>query len=321
MSNQFTIYQGTIDGTAGSLITVLDAVLVAGQGWTHPIPTAGNIASYKQPAGCGFGFVLNDNGPNVTSTTKEAWATGWETVLGVGAPVGTGTGQFPTPAQLLTSGHVVVRKSVATGAATRVWRAYADDRTVYLFITTGDGTGFGMMALRFGDFFSMVGQSDAFKCMIAGRSLENSATGGSGTDSTDSISSMGVSAANFLGHYAARGFGGSGTSVQLVNGGALGLTAGASVSITPMTGLIIGQNPEDNTYYISPLWVYELATPTVRGRYRGMYHIAHTAATFADGQRIPGSGYLSGKTLEIVKGGPNSGYWAVEVSATLETNV
>ena len=168
---QFTIYNsgdvggpGAIQGVAGDVLRILDACLVNGYaghpaaGWTKPFANAGNIGCYKNasPAnsGNGFGVVINDNGPNVTSTFKEAWATGWESVLGVGAPVGTGTGQFPTPAQLLATGHVVLRKSVSADATNRNWIIFADSLTFYLFILTGDLAG-AYWWLWFGDFFSI----------------------------------------------------------------------------------------------------------------------------------------------------------------------
>ena len=69
---QFTIYSssdagadapGPIAGVAGDLIRVLDKILVTGYtgksaaGWSHPVATSGNIASYKNasPANSGNG--------------------------------------------------------------------------------------------------------------------------------------------------------------------------------------------------------------------------------------------------------------------------
>src|ERR1035437_2380958 len=125
MASQFTVFSssdaagpGLLTGAAGSLLAVLDACLVTSYAghtlaaqWTKPTANAGNIGCYKQGAGAGLSLVINDAGPNGTSTYKEAWAIGWESVAGVGSPVGTGSGQFPIPAQLLTTGHDVWRKS------------------------------------------------------------------------------------------------------------------------------------------------------------------------------------------------------------------
>ena len=139
---------GLITGQAGSLLTILDACLTVGYSghaisplWTKPIANSGNIGCYTQGAGAGLSLLINDNGPNGTSTYKEAWAVGWESIAGIGAPVGTGSGQFPTPAQLLTTGHTVWRKSATADTATRAWQLFADSSTFYLFISTGDTAG------------------------------------------------------------------------------------------------------------------------------------------------------------------------------------
>src|ERR1035437_2201693 len=200
MASQFTIFSssdvagpGLLTGAAGTLLALLDACLVTSYAghtlaaqWTKPTANSGNIGCYKQGAGAGLGLVINDNGPNVTSTYKEAWATGWESVAGVGAPVGTGSGQFPTPAQLLTTGHVVIRKSATADAATRSWQLFADSSTFYLFISTGDTAGVYNVGM-FGDVFSLKGATDGYRCMIHGRAVENNAGGAATADNTDLI--------------------------------------------------------------------------------------------------------------------------------------
>ena len=334
---QFTVYSsgdvsgpGVMFGSAGDLIRVLNAVLVVGYsgkaaaGWTHPVATVGNIASYKNasPAnsGNGFGVVINDNGPHVTSTFKEAWATGWETVLGVGAPVGTGTGQFPTPALLLTSGHVVVRKSAtADGTTPRSWVCYADSLTFYLFIQTGDGASYYSF-FGFGDFFSLTGSSDQYRCHIQGRALENNATGGASTGAGDLIGTQSNTTANAVGSYAPRSWGGGGSCVATSYIGAIGLTAGTTNSYINNVGTNTAPNGPDNAYYIPPIWINELSASALRGRFRGLYHSAHPLATFADGQVISGAADYAGKTLQAVKRGISGGMWFVETSNTLETN-
>jgi len=326
---------GLLVGTAGSLLTLLDACLVNGYtgktaaGWTKtyasapstPVANSGNLGVYRSGSnannGLGFGLVVNDNGYNATSTYKEALATGWEQAASIAAPVGTGVGQFPTTAQgdtTSTKGNVVIRKSadLTTG---RAWRLFADQYTAYLFVTTGDNTGLGMMAFFFGDVFSLQPGIDSFRCMIAGRTAENSALGG-GIEYSDFMSSFGTASA---GHYMARTWAANGTSIAITKTGAMALTGAAAASVA-FAGVMGGANPVDNSWYISPCWITEPGASVVRGRCRGMYHIAHAATAVGDGQLIQGSGYLSGKTIQVVKGGPNSGYWGIEVSATVETN-
>ena len=102
---------GLISGTAGSLLTILDACLVNGYSghiltaqWTKPFVNSGNIGCYKQGAGAGLSLLVNDNGPNATSTYEEAWAIGWESIAGIGAPVARDRDSFPPLPNFLLPG-------------------------------------------------------------------------------------------------------------------------------------------------------------------------------------------------------------------------
>jgi len=336
-ASQFTVYTssdpgngsdqpGLLTGQAGDLIRILDKCLVNGYtgkaaaGWTHPVATSGNIASYKQPTGAGLGFVLNDNGPNVTSTTSEAWATGWETVLGVGASVGSGNGQFPTPAQLLTTGHVVWRKSATANGTGRAWQLFADSTTFYLFIATTDLAG-GYMFAGFGDFFSLKGSTDAYRCMLWGRTTENSAAADTLGGDFDQMASFSVTAGNCLGSWAARSFGGFGTSVSIGRMGDMGKTSTATTSSSiTVVGNVQTPNGPDNSIYMAPLQVWEIPSKLIRGRFRGLYHVCHPVTSFTDGQTFQGSNDFAGKSFQIVSTGRSSGFIAIETSATVETN-
>jgi len=311
---------------AGDLIRVLDKILVTGYtgksaaGWSHPVATSGNIASYKNasPAnsGNGFGLVINENGPNATSTYKEAWATGWETVTGVDSPCGTGTGQFPTPAQLLTSGHVVIRKSTTASSVQRTWICFADSLTFYLFINTGDSWSSGNFVFLFGDLFSFKGSADQYRCMIHGSLTENM------TQSTNSFTVDYMftlsSSSSATGRYMPRAYGGSGSSAAGITTGDIGktnLTSGSG----KLGGIVQTPNGPDNAYYVSPLIMAETASNALRGRYRGLYHPCHPPASFSDGQAISGAGDYGGKAFQVAVGF-SGGVFLVETSDTVETN-
>lgn len=345
MPSQFTIFSssdvsgpGLLSGTAGSLLTILDACLVTGYSghsvspaWTKPFANSGNIGCYKQGAGAGLGLVINDNGPNVTSTYKEAWSIGWESVVGIGAPVGTGSGQFPTPAQLLTTGHVVWRKSATADASGRAWMLAADSSTFYLWVSTGDSAGVYYHS-GFGDVFSLKGASDAYRCFIYGRVLENSAVGLSGpSDWTDSIECHAGTGGNQNnsgvaqpGHFMARTVGGGGTSVTLVKKGDGSAATGSGQTnapyASPLAGVFQTPNSADNSIYLSPISAVESASVIIRGRFRGLYQICHPVASFSDGQTFAGGGDYAGKSFLVVLKSVNGGMWALETSATVETN-
>jgi hypothetical protein len=321
--SQFTKYTssdvsgpGALTGATGILLALLDACLVNGYtgktaaGWTKPFANASSIGCYKQGAGAGLGIVINDAGPNGTSTFKEAWATGWEVVAGVGSPVGTGTGQFPTPAQLGTTGQVVIRKSTTADSTARQWELFADASTFYLFVQTGD-TSTMYYAFGFGDFYSLNSTNDAYRVFISGGSTANSATVTNyGMDITSSLN------AAVVGMYCPRAFGGTGTSVAL---GKHGDTAKANASATLLGG-VATPNGSDASFYLSPVWITESANSNIRGQARGFYHLLHAIAGFTDGQTFNGAGAFAGKTFQVIKESGNLGMFCIETSNTVQTN-
>ena len=326
---------GLLTGQDGALLTILDACLVIGYSghtispaWSKPFANSGGIGCYKQGAGAGLSLLVNDHGPNGTSTYKEAWAVGWESIAGIGAPVGTGSGQFPTPAQQLTTGHVVIRKSSTADTATHYWQMFADSSTAYLFISNGDAVG-QYCIFGYGDVFSLKGASDAYRCMIMGRFTENSAGTGQTVDSTDALNMItigGVLAAPLTnvalaGHYMARTYGGGGSSIVFVKlPDQSKMPSAIALGTWPILGAIQTPNGPDNSLYLAPIQVVEPTTGLVRGRLRGLYQVCHPIASFADGQTFSGGGDYAGKTFQIVAKGYNGGFYAVEISATVETN-
>jgi hypothetical protein len=317
----FTVYKSSdgsapvLTGNAGSLIAVLDGCLVTGYGskaaagWTHPVATASNIGSYLAPSGAKMGLVVNDNAPNGTSLGKEAWATGWESVAGVGSPVGSGSGQFPTAAQLLTSGHVVIRKSSATGAGAITWTLYADARTFYLFALTGD-TATMYYAFGFGEFYSIKSTADTYNGIIMGRNTENVASGA--TEGMDNLSALNAAV---IGNFCPRTAAGTGTSILIGKHG--DATKG---SASTLLGSVEYLNGPDGDVYISPIWVCESASSRIRGRLRGLYQPLHAIANFTDGQTFSGTGDYAGKTFVAIKESANLGVYIIETSNTVDTN-
>jgi hypothetical protein len=334
---QFTIYKSSdtnapfLYGTTGSLITLLDACLVNGYGsqsavgWSKPIAnaTSGTFAGssygcYQQPTGSGITLFINDNGPNVSAAFKEAWAVGWESLGSLSSSVtnscGSGSGQFPIPAQLLTTGHVVIRKSnTSDSSSLRQWVVLDDSSSFYLLIATGDTVnmyyGFG-----FGDIYSFKNTTtDSYRCIIMGRSAENSSAAAS--DGFDICSSGTTLSTVVAGNFMARGYAGAGTSSAIAKHG-----DAVKGSTTLYLGNIPFPNSVDTALYISPVWVVEPSAPTVRGQLRGLYQPLHPIANFTDGQTFSGSLDYSGKTFQVFKTTPNSGMYVFETSNTLSTN-
>ncbi len=271
-------------------------------------------------------LLINDNGPNVTSTFKEAWATGWESVATIAAPVGTGAGQFPLPAQILTTGHVVIRKSATADSTTgRSWLIYADAYTFYLFVHSEAETDYSPFI--FGDVFSMVGKTDAYRCIIIGQSGENSIPSYT-LAYQDQFSTAPANAAFPVGlpaHFMPRGAGGGGQSITICK-----YSSPFCASFNNQyffSGVLATPNGSDNSFYFEPIYIIEPVTAILRGRLRGCYLVCHSATNFSDGQTVQGANDTAGKTFQIIKttngaaGGTTSApMWCLEISPTLEAN-
>jgi hypothetical protein len=327
-TSQFTIYSsldqygpGYLNGLTGSLITVLDACLVNGYtgkpaaGWSKPFANSGSvIGCYKQGSGSRFTLFVNDNGPQVSALGKEAWATGWEYLSSSTAPCGTGSGQFPLPAQLLTNGRVNIRKSSTTTTVLRPWMIFADASTFHLFTFTGDGTYYHYF--HFGDIYSLAGSSDIWRCLIVGRTTDNDGTSNNGQE--DYLQPF-ANSGGIGGHYIARTFGGAGQGS--INVSKIGDSTKACTSTANYisVGSLPCPNGPDNSLYMTPVWVVETSTH-LRGRIRGLYSLLHGAGNFSDGQIIQGGNDYAGKTFRCVKPSIAGGVFVIETSATVETN-
>lgn len=345
--SQFRVYTsidvggpGLLSGTSGNLLTILDAILVNGYtghtaaGWTKPFANSGNLGCYKQNGGAGCTLFVNDNGPNVTSTVKEAWITGWEVLTALTGPVGVGVGQFPFPQQVLTTGHLVVRKSETASATGRSWVCFADATTVYFYAIPGDAASTYDGVLVFGDYYSLYGSSA--RCMIVGQVQENSSATGSASFLTwDAMCAMNSTNGNYVGHYTQRGPHGYGLPMNFYKTGNMGVTVMTSAFST-MCGSIPIPNQADGQLYVSQISLLPFVNPGgsnqtgggVFGRVRGMWQICHAATKFSDGQVLSLGGSNAGKQIRIVKygnsgsgGAPNQeGFFGMEISNTVETN-
>jgi hypothetical protein len=244
--------------------------------------------------------------------------------------VGFGYGQFPLPQQLL-SGNVIWRKSsAANGTQLNPWVLIADASTFYLFVQTGDTSGIYYF-MGFGDFYSLKGATDAWRCMIMGRSTANTSGGANTVDWTDLIACgpFGTTNSNTLNiaqpaHYIARTMGGTGGSLAFTKkgDGTVSFVSAANTSPvgTVLQGTLSCPNGADNSIYLSPIWMVDPTGPSLRGRMRGSYQILHNIANFADGQTFNGVGDFAGKTFMIIQRSLALGGWCIEISNTVDTN-
>lgn len=311
-----TIYRSTdtsapsLTGVAGQLITLLDAILVNGYGsqsaagWTKSF-SGTNTATYRTGAGTQFYLHVNDNAP---VTAKEARIWGSETA----SAVLTGTNLFPTAAQFANG--LFARKSTTADSTARTWIAAADNRTMYLFVLTGDTSGC-YLAWTFGDIVKL--GTDSYNCEIAARVTENSATTTSGVETFSRIE--GALGTASPGHYLPRAYTGvvgainNGIHTDYVKSGqATQMGLGGASAIQYLNGM-------DGGLYIAPLWVHETATLTIRGRLRGLWNFCHNVTAVSDGDTFSGTGTLAGRTFQILKTAGGTGCYVLETSNTWDT--
>ncbi len=230
--------------------------------------------------------------------------------------MGTGTGIFPTTAQQnIGIGAVVIRKSAAASGTARAWWAAADNKTLILFIASGD-TGGTYTGFYFGDILSVL-TGDNYRTVIVGRTSENSGVMNTSVEAAGVLNASNLSAAT-AGHFVARSYPGTGGSATLtaLNPGA---PAGAS---TGFTGTLEYPNGPDQSIYIGQIPIAETGIAAIRGYLRGLYTCSQPAASFADQDTISGAGAFAGKSFQVVKssGGTAAGAYVVEISDTVASS-
>lgn len=177
-----TFYQSTdasapsLSGTAGSLITLLDAILVNGYGaksaagWAKTYSTT-NIAVYTQGSGSnGFKLRVLDDG-SVTGGAKEAMVRGCESATGHS----TTTDDFPLTTQVANNSCVWRKSDTADGTA-RAWKAVADSTFIILWVNfSGSNNG---DVYYFGDMQPIDGGTDSYGTVLVQRNSANSTSAG-----------------------------------------------------------------------------------------------------------------------------------------------
>lgn len=256
-----------LTSTAGALLTVLDAVLVTGQGWTKPF-SSGNVAVYKQPAGSnGFYLRVDDSGANF------ARACLYETM----SDVNTGTGQTPTSVQL--NGGYYIHKKTPGG-----WIAFARGGNLHLF-TQYDAS--RTHYFRVTDLISNK-PADVYATNISGQIADTTASSNIST-----VAGLAIAAAF---SHVVRSASGAGESVEAgqINVG---------VAFTISTGGPVYPDPVSGKLRVGKFRIAEKASSSVRGYIPGVLLIDHNGAPFTDRSTLDGTGALAGRTFMAVSWG------------------
>ena len=249
-STQFT-YQitGTPTTPATGTITAKRAPL----GWSRPY-SGTNKAVFQGAAGTQFCLRVDDAASGAGGA-KEALCRGYEAMT----DVDTGTGPFPTTAQLANG--VVWRKSDAASASTRAWNIIGDDRLFYLSIQSYSTPGTCRQFCYFGDIVSCKA-GDNYGCAIAGKNGVN-------TGYTVSTGIYGAAQNNMANtdFYLARSHTQVGSSVCFRHG-TLYYEGNDLLYLSGAEGYT-GANPADLGYYMHPVLVQEVGS--IRGKLPGVW--------------------------------------------------
>jgi len=318
MAGQFKIYRSTdasapvLSGQVGALTALLTACLNTGYGsqtnagWTVPF-TGTNGAVYKQGGGNGFYMLINDNGPGAGAAI-EARIFPSEACTAYDAAAASSTNRFPTSAQ--AANGQFIRKSATASATARPWIVAADNKTMYMFIQTGD-TASTYYGWGFGDFFSYL-TGDTFNTMVTARSTENSNV--ATADGLDQITA-GLNTGRAASYYA-RAYTGTGGSI---NFGVVSAKLTSSSTTIAGSNSLGYPNQPDGAVYASKFFVGDQQTSiNLRGELRGLWGLDHANTNVIDGDTFTAtSGTLSGKTFLVIKQSANSGLYLLETSNTL----
>jgi hypothetical protein len=298
-----------LSGTAGSLTTLLDAILVNGYGskaaagWTIAF-SGTNQRDYKQGTGSnGYYLDVNDNAP---ATATEARMRGYETM----SALGTGTQPFPTTAQ--SSFGVTCRKSATSNSTARNWYCIADATCFYLFVDTTDNPGYSF-TFMFGDIFSYK-SGDTYNTLIIGRDVDNNSA-----TNADHLGHIGHGNTSPLinglgGHYIDRVWTGTGGSLPCTKFSSFAC-GGSTACVGSSAALVSYPNGPDAALELSPIWVAHGGA--VRGYLKGAWAPLHYQPC-GHGDQFSGTGNMSGKSFMAfnVQGSNVTGQIIMETSNT-----
>lgn len=291
-----------LTAAAGDLIALLDACLVNGYGsrpaagWGKPF-SGTSLAAYRAPAGNRFYLRVDD------SALQYPIVRGYEAMTGID----TGTGPFPTTAQL--AGGIRPVKSSTTGTVSHPWVLIASTRAFYLwisFVVTDIGAPASTTdVLFFGDLVSYL-PGDAYGTMLIGKVAADITA--NNTVLGNALNATGV---DVSGHYLARSYlqdGGSypACALQSLPANSTSIGGAGCAYPDPVTGGLL----------LERVRIAEggATNKLVRGHLPGLFNPQHAQP----GQHLDvlaGRGVLSGTDLLLLyKGGTTIGRFAFSLN-------
>lgn len=300
-----------LTGQAGSLVALLDAVLVNGYGtkqqagWTKAF-VGTNKAAFRNNSTTGTGMYLRVD-DNVTSYFHRAYVTAYETM----SAIDTGTNGFPASHTLNYSGW---GKSNTQDATARPWVIVADEFRFYICIQTGE-SGSDWSINFCGDIISYKA-TDQYRF---GLSTRYSGSGPSYFSyNYDYLPYMYNNGSSFTGttnFTMARDHLGAGNprlcGLHTDSYKAVPNNSNVYSFYTGTYGLTY-PSPINSGIVLAPIWVHH--SPVIRGHLPGLWAPCHNRGP-ANNDTFSGTGALAGKTFEVFNV-YNVGQLVIETSDT-----
>lgn len=297
-----TFYRSTDSGapvlagnTAGTLINVLDKILVTGYGsqpaagWTKPF-IGTDVAVFRNGATANAQRYLRVSEPSGL----------YASVRGYADMTDANTGSTPFPSTAQRTADLYWHKTGSATADPRQWWAIADARSLLLLIRYG--TTPVWVGYYFGDGLSYVASDAGFSVIIGGTSTSYQFQSSIGTIVSEFNS---VSDTSITGLYIGGQPTGAGSipGVILAGPGRLGCSW-PSATVTATTGKfgypnIDGSIPLNESIVAHPT-NYTSPVMTMRGRLRFVYDVPLAIGALNEGDTFSGTGALNGKRFVVV---------------------
>lgn len=311
-----------LNGNAGSLVNVLDWCLDTGTnagalGWGIAF-TAASKRVYRAASGVRHYIDINDNSPDGTALGRNAQVRGYEVMTAIA----TGTGPFPTVAQVATPVGIV--KSTATGTTARPWIAFGDALTFYILCNPALtdpptlSTVVWNSGFYFGEILSQL-TGDLYRSIISYDSVTATAVAAAPLGGFNMLLASNSTAV--INENMPRSYTGAG-------GGIWAGLLGNNAVTTAATGRIdVGQftfpNPVDGGLPLNAMDIYERGSGAtaagisssggLRGKARGIYQTPFTNTGVDDQTTFTAIGTWAGRTFILLR--MSAGLMAVETTA------
>jgi hypothetical protein len=288
-----------LTGQVGTLVALLDAVLVNGYGsmtaagWTKPY-TGTNKAVFRNSSSTGTGHYLRVQ--DDVATHGRAYVLGYEAMTTVDA----GTNPFPSTVATYHGWG----KSNTNDATARPWVIFADDQRFYIFVQSGESSSDWVTGF-FGDIVSYKAVDPYRSCLVARHSTSGASNQVFGLDY------LGYMHNNSSGYAGSAVFGGMPRNHAGTYGPTLVVRTTDTVKATMGTsspnaafyagapsGGLAYPDPAGASLWLAPTWVLNSAGGNViRGHMPGLWAPMH-ARPLSNNDTFSGTGAMTGKTFE-----------------------